>query len=754
MENLECMTGLTNSDILQNKKPKRGRGRPRKLSLKQYCMNRPTYSDLLLSKKFKRGRGRPRKSSLKQDNSGQNLSKYSMKQIDPEERISVNLLNGEHSCLQCDFVSLSKTEALRHSTRDHLSLKVFTCLRCPKMFQLKKKCLSHVKETHAGMLNECEICEKKYITQFILFRHYRLKHPELEVFSCEGCPNEFTSEIKLQDHQIAIHSKVNVENENEDKKYSCMKCIALFETSQQLKEHQIEAHIKWFNCNQCKYRSDLSANTERHVKAIHSKEKDFMCPGCFKTVTDRKTLEVHIKSNKAEKGSSIMTCEKYTKIIIKDSELIHHDKEEDIYSCLLCSFGSINLRELKSHIDVDHHKSKKRTFVCNQCKGDCPTRAAILKHWDIDHKHVMSLGEAQVKQKNLNSLKCKHCGLQFNYEKTLYLHTKKLHSGHSWTCEGCSTKFLTKKTIIEHVKTIHQNDASITIPKPLYHCSECQNTFDKRTQCNYHLKQTHPLRNAEAKTQFKCELCVYMTDDGTNMRRHMKIIHRKQKDYMCKGCSRSFGEKSTYELHASINMPDGNSKLMTCMKYNIVSMDTKDLIHQSKDMTFFLCLLCNLSSPNENEMAKHINNDHERARMIKFCKLCHLELGRTSAKISHHWKKFHPNIDSLDNIPKEEVTMSSHSCNLCDKQFKYSKLLQIHSKTIHPKEKLVSCNKCHLKFKSKRLSTLHNHGVHLKGKKFRCAECVKSYCEQKGLNKHIIKKHSDIFGTGKYIVKT
>ena len=67
MENLDRRSGLTSSDIPPNKKPKRGRGRPRKSSLKQESMTGLTFSDIPQNKEPKRGRGRPRKSSLKQD---------------------------------------------------------------------------------------------------------------------------------------------------------------------------------------------------------------------------------------------------------------------------------------------------------------------------------------------------------------------------------------------------------------------------------------------------------------------------------------------------------------------------------------------------------------------------------------------------------------------------------------------------------------------------------------------------------------
>ena len=680
-----------------------------------------------------------------------NLRKYSKKQIDPKERIFENLTTGEHACLQCDFVSLSKTEAWKHSANDHLSLKVLSCLRCPKLFQFKKNILSHLKEAHDDTLTknnknfQCEICDKNNSTHFVLLRHYRLKHPELKLLSCGECSLEFTSEVKLQDHQIAIHNEANVKNENSENKHNCIKCTAHFETSQQLKEHQREVHVKWFNCKHCNYRTDQHGNIGRHVKTVHSKEKDFMCHGCFKTVTEKKTLEAHININKAENGSTILTCEKYSKIYLRDSELIHHEAHNLQYLCLLCSFGSKKLEEVQSHIYGSHHKSQRRVIICNQCQKEFPTIAETLKHWDMDHKHVISLGEAQVKQENVSSHNCSNCGLQFNFEKTLFLHAKKLHSGQSWTCDVCQNKFVTKKTIIEHVKTIHQNDASITIPKPIYHCSECQNTFGSRTQLIQHIKQTHRVQNAEAKTKFKCEFCGHMTEQIGNMRRHIKIIHKKQKDYMCKGCSRSFGERKTYDYHTGNHMPKDNSTLMTCMKYNTVSIDTKDLIHQSSDKTSFLCLLCNLLIKNKGEIEEHIEKAHERTRKIKSCKVCLLEL-RTTTDVFVHWEKFHPEIDSVDSIPEPEATMSSHSCNLCDKQFKYSKLVKLHSKRIHPKKEPVNCNECQLKFKSKRLFMVHNNDKHpfLIAKAptvFNCNECNISFKGKSTLKVHMEQLH-------------
>ena len=475
------------------------------------------------------------KKLLSSGQSGQNLRKYSRKLLEPEKRISENVLTGEHLCLQCDFVSFSKTEALMHSTRDHLSLKVFTCHKCPKLFQFKKNCLDHLKEVHAKtstMNNEqvqCEICDRNYASQFILLRHYRFKHPELELFSCGECPHEFNSEIKLQNHQRAIHNEATIKMESSDNEFSCIKCQTNFETSQQLKDHQTEVHMKWFSCGQCNYRTKQVGNIERHVKTIHCKEKNFMCPGCFRTFTEKKALETHNDANKAERGTTVMTCEKYTKKYIRDSELIHHDQQKEHYSCLLCSFGSQNLTKLQSHIDGNHHKIKKRVIICNQCQKEFPTKTAILNHWDIDHQLVISIGEVKVKKENSLSYDCSHCGLKFNYEKTLFLHTKKLHSGQPWACNGCSAKFLTKITLLKHVNTIHQNDESIAIPKSYDGCSECP----------------------------------FISDTPTNLSRHVSNVHLKERNFMCEECGKSYSDKKGLSKHNASKHGDifGTDKL-------------------------------------------------------------------------------------------------------------------------------------------------------------------------------------------------
>ena len=47
----------------------------------------------------------------------------------------------------------------------------------------------------------------------------------------------------------------------------------------------------------------------------------------------------------------------------------------------------------------------------------------------------------------------------------------------------------------------------------------------------------------------KCEHCVKAFDTATDLKRHTKTVHEKEKDCVCPHCAKAFGEKGNLNVH-------------------------------------------------------------------------------------------------------------------------------------------------------------------------------------------------------------
>jgi hypothetical protein len=121
---------------------------------------------------------------------------------------------------------------------------------------------------------------------------------------------------------------------------------------------------------------------ERHVKAVHLKQKDYMCNNCFGLFSDSKALQKHNKTN--EPNPSILgdpaQCTKYFKVLANLQVQVRHDEERGEFDCLLCVYTSS-----EQDLTLQHVKEKHRlgaTYRCSKCKSWSGTKAKVLLHWD------------------------------------------------------------------------------------------------------------------------------------------------------------------------------------------------------------------------------------------------------------------------------------------------------------------------------------------------------------------------------------
>uniref|UniRef100_A0A182P734 C2H2-type domain-containing protein n=1 Tax=Anopheles epiroticus TaxID=199890 RepID=A0A182P734_9DIPT len=111
----------------------------------------------------------------------------------------------------------------------------------------------------------CQVCDRKFLTNSHLARHFERDHSELHfpLFPCDVCTKKFTSFEKSVMHR-ANHrrSKTKPKEEKKEKETVCKICGKEFRVDHQLLRHLTEEHslsLELFECDQCprKFSTDI-----------------------------------------------------------------------------------------------------------------------------------------------------------------------------------------------------------------------------------------------------------------------------------------------------------------------------------------------------------------------------------------------------------------------------------------------------------------------------------------------------------------
>ena len=104
-------------------------------------------------------------------------------------------------------------------------------------------------------------------------------------------------------------------------------------------------------------------------------------------------------------------------------------------------------------------------------------------------------------------------------------------------CDQCSKQFSGKNILTRHIYEQHTNpnDKQFT-------CNLCQKSFHRKGQLRTHVKNKHEEKSAESIEQNKmnrkpvekteCPICKAIFDK-THLKRHIRTVHEKIKDFKC-----------------------------------------------------------------------------------------------------------------------------------------------------------------------------------------------------------------------------
>ena len=316
---------------------------------------------------------------------------------------------------------------------------------------------------------ECEECQKVYVSEGKLKRHFLKSHPELEYISprkkrlaetrCSPCDKVFGSNYHLRRHQEAVHQegpegggnhkcspdpgqkvvRISIKKvEKVARSWPCLQCSQVFSLQKLAKEHMLEVHwaelkekgmlckgrkgetitticCDYDNCN--KYFRD-NADKLQHMSSVHRKERNHICHICSKTFMGRKGLKNHLDMKHSQVNEKIM--------------------------CTDCGEVLENKTKMKYHQNM-LHKEKVRKYCCKFCDYKTYSKPQLKEH---ERTHTGEKPEI-----------CSWCGQGFSQRRTLINH-ERLHTGEKpYQCKFCESSFVQRTSLNVHVQTHHKQQA-------------------------------------------------------------------------------------------------------------------------------------------------------------------------------------------------------------------------------------------------------------------------------------------------------
>ncbi|XP_067629220.1 zinc finger protein 623-like isoform X2 [Eurosta solidaginis] len=376
------------------------------------------------------------------------------------------------ACLLCDNqCTMSADIFAEHLSQVH-TLEFYTCEICVAGFLSTDRVKQHIEQTHiTSEKNECNICQKIFDNNKLLYLHKRSHISSNSQFECSECHKIYSSKKILLDH-MNIHTG--------RRPYICTICSKDFSSKYALQMH-MKIHserLRPYKCDKCN-KAFLNLQNLTHHKKLHTAEKTFICDICSKAFGSQHNLDVHKIVHSGQRPFICRTCGKTfaRRAEIKDHERIHTGEKP--YKCDMCNSAFAQRSNLMTHRKSTHLNEKLHN--CNQCGRSFKRRRLLQYHINAVHTGVRpheceicgsSFVYPEHKKKhmlihaNTKPYPCEVCGKEFNSCANRNAHRFVHSSKKPYECIKCGAGFMRKPLLLTHMNHAGHTNDRIIINQP------------------------------------------------------------------------------------------------------------------------------------------------------------------------------------------------------------------------------------------------------------------------------------------------
>lgn len=167
----------------------------------------------------------------------------------------------------------------------------YDCPKCGKAFNHKYMLTKHLQVHETVRKYSCMTCGKGFKCSSNFKQHQKIHAKHRTKFLCDLCGSHFLSKVTLRHHLVSMHTDI--------RNFLCSHCPKAFGSMSTLRVHAI-THIEFKKecCDQCGARFHNKDKLRRHVRGMHSEERQFGCTICGQRFKQRYNVNAHMRTVK------------------------------------------------------------------------------------------------------------------------------------------------------------------------------------------------------------------------------------------------------------------------------------------------------------------------------------------------------------------------------------------------------------------------------------------------------------------------